>query len=75
MQKTDVDYAVFNGEPLTKEALTKAVVKEIEASHALLDTLLSEPEALQAVADVYWKRYTEIMERKKASQPELPLDA
>lgn len=68
-----IDYQVFSNQNLSREQLRAWFVKDIKGVYILLSELLNTTEAIDALTDVYYKRYKDFHEAQK-NQPELPLN-
>lgn len=68
-----IDYQVFSNKNLSREQLRAWFVKDIKGVYVLLSELLDTTEAIDALTDVYYKRYKDFHEAQQ-NQTELPLN-
>lgn len=67
-----VDYAVRENANLGKETIKEWLVKDIKGVYILLAEIINSKEAVDALVEVFWKRYQD-MHAAKNAQPELNL--
>lgn len=69
--KAKSDYAVFNNADIPKEQIKEWLVKDIKGVFILLSDLIQTPEAIDALTEVFYKRYCDL--HKSSVQQELNL--
>lgn len=67
-----VDYAVKENANIGKEQIREWLVKDIRGSYLLILEVLNSEESIDALVEIFWKRYRRLHDQKNA-QPELPL--
>lgn len=69
-----VEYAVKENANLGKDQIREWLVKDIRGSYLLILEVLNSEESINALVEIFWKRYKKLHDAKQ-SQPELPIDA
>lgn len=67
-----VQYSVFQNAALNRETIKEWLKKDVYGTYLLLAEVLASQECLEAITEVFWKRYQEF-HKAKQEQPELPL--
>lgn len=70
--KDVIEKMAFVDGTMTREELAQQLTKECRTAVVFMSEVLSSPACMDALAEVYWKRYVALNE-KKALTPELPL--
>lgn len=71
--KQKMEIASVYDADLSKETLRDWMVKDIRGVHVLLSEVLGSEECISALTEVFYKRYLELQESKKA-QPSLEFE-
>lgn len=67
-----LQYAVFNNAELKKDDIKGWLKKDVYGVYLLLSEVLASNEVLDALTEVFWKRYQDF-HAQKVNEPELPL--
>lgn len=71
--KSKVDFAVFTDANISRQEISEWLVRDIKNTYFTLSEVLNSKECIEALTDVFYKRYCD-MHAAKAAQPELNLD-
>lgn len=67
-----IQYAVFQDGKLQRETIKSWLEKDVRGTYLLLSEILSSPPVLDALTEVFYKRYKDF-HAQKAQAPELPI--
>lgn len=71
---SQIDYAVFSNANLTKDQIKGWLQADIRGVYLLLAEMLGSVEVLDALSEVFFKRYVKFHEEKKEAQKQQELD-
>lgn len=66
--RSQIDYTVFKDGTLTKDQIKGWLQTDIRGVYMLLAEMLASVEVMDALVEVFWKRYVTLHEAKKAQQ-------
>lgn len=67
-----MQYAVFKDQNLDRETIKNWLIKDIRGTYITMSELLSSRECIEALTDVFYKRYVDFHAKQQAN-PELDL--